>query len=144
MMPAKPAATVRRTLTVLPAPGRREATSAALADADARLKALADPTRLRILNLLASGELCVCDLVELLALPQPTVSRHLGTLRRAGLVLVTREWKLAHYRLAAGGDAVHRAILGCVDAARDAIPELAGERDVARERAQVRRGDPCE
>ena len=44
------------------------------------------------------GELCVCDLVDLLALPQPLVSRHLAYLRRTGLVEVTRESKFAHYR----------------------------------------------
>jgi len=58
--------------------------------------AFADPTRLRVLNLLGAGELCVCDIVEILDLPQPTVSRHLAALRDTGLVAVTREWKFAH------------------------------------------------
>jgi ArsR family transcriptional regulator len=111
---------------------------------DARLKALADPTRLRILNLLSAGELCVCDVVELLALPQPTISRHLGALRRAGLVSVTREWKFAHYRLAEASDALHTAMLQCVSAAESAVGALAAEHAAAVERARVRRGDPCE
>ncbi|HEX9779019.1 MAG TPA: metalloregulator ArsR/SmtB family transcription factor, partial [Geopsychrobacteraceae bacterium] len=49
-------------------------------------KALSDETRLRILALLQAGELCVCDLMAILDLPQSTVSRHLAYLRNAGLV----------------------------------------------------------
>ena len=49
-------------------------------------KALADDTRLRILALLQAGEICVCDIHGTLGLPQPTVSRHLAYLRKAGLV----------------------------------------------------------
>jgi len=53
----------------------------AVSDFETLFNGFADPTRLRILNLLAAGELCVCDLVELLDLPQPLVSRHLAYLR---------------------------------------------------------------
>jgi ArsR family transcriptional regulator len=53
---------------------------------DHMFRAFSDPIRLRILHLIADGELCVCDLVEILGLPQPTVSRHLSYLRKAGLV----------------------------------------------------------
>ena len=56
---------------------------------DALFRGFADPIRLRVLNVLAAGELCVCDIVEILDLPQPTVSRHLAYLRRCGLVEVT-------------------------------------------------------
>ncbi|MFA5516787.1 MAG: metalloregulator ArsR/SmtB family transcription factor, partial [Desulfuromonadales bacterium] len=49
-------------------------------------KAISDETRLRILAILTRGELCVCDLMAILDLPQSTVSRHLATLRHAGLV----------------------------------------------------------
>ena len=49
-----------------------------VADLDLLFKGFADPTRIRILSVLAAGELCVCDIVELLGLPQPTVSRHLA------------------------------------------------------------------
>lgn len=64
-------------------------------------KALADDTRLRLAVLLFRyGELCVCDLVEALQLPQPTVSRHLAQLRNAGLVTDRREGQWVHYRLA--------------------------------------------
>jgi ArsR family transcriptional regulator len=63
-------------------------------------KALADPTRLRILTLLVEGEVCVCEIHDTLRLPQPTVSRHLAYLRRTGLVEARRDATWMHYRLA--------------------------------------------
>ena len=66
------------------------------------LKALADPTRLRIVGLLAQRELCVCDLEQLLGVSQSMTSHHLGVLRRAGLLLQRREERDArwvYYRL---------------------------------------------
>lgn len=62
-------------------------------------KALADDTRLRILALLAAGEVCVCHIHGALDLPQPTVSRHLAYLRKAGLVAARRDGLWMHYRL---------------------------------------------
>ena len=62
-------------------------------------KALGDETRLRIVALLSHGELCVCHLEEALRLSQPTVSRHLGTLRAAGVVENRRERSWMYYRL---------------------------------------------
>lgn len=64
------------------------------------LKAAGEPTRLRILNLLRQGSICVCDLQAVLALPQPTVSRHLAALRHAGLVRDFREGTRVLYSLA--------------------------------------------
>ena len=63
--------------------------------------ALADPTRLRILSLLRDGEICVCHIHASLDVPQPTASRHLAYLRKAGLVEARREGVWMHYRLAA-------------------------------------------
>ncbi len=63
-------------------------------------KALSEPVRLRIVSLLTSGELCVCDLTEVLQLPQSTVSRHMSLLRLTGLVQDHRNGKWVHYRLA--------------------------------------------
>jgi ArsR family transcriptional regulator len=63
-------------------------------------KALADKTRLRLLNLMASGEVCVCFFVEVLGTNQPKISRHLAYLRRAGVVAARREGKWMHYRIA--------------------------------------------
>lgn len=62
-------------------------------------KALSDETRLRIIALLFKGELCVCDLMEVLQLPQSTVSRHLAYLRNAGWVLDRRQNKWMYYKL---------------------------------------------
>lgn len=66
----------------------------------AGFKALADPTRLRLLGLLLCGELCVCSLMAALDLPQSTVSRHLGVLRAGGWVAGRRSGKWMYYRLA--------------------------------------------
>jgi ArsR family transcriptional regulator len=63
-------------------------------------KALGDATRLRIMALLVEGrELCVCDIVAALGLPQSTVSRHLAALRNAGLVDDRRQGTWMHYRI---------------------------------------------
>ncbi|HTG88525.1 MAG TPA: metalloregulator ArsR/SmtB family transcription factor [Pyrinomonadaceae bacterium] len=62
-------------------------------------KALADPTRLRLIQLLGDREVCVCSFVEALQTNQPKVSRHLAYLRRAGLVVGRRDGKWTHYRL---------------------------------------------
>jgi ArsR family transcriptional regulator, arsenate/arsenite/antimonite-responsive transcriptional repressor len=67
---------------------------------DAFFEALSDPIRRRILSLLLiHDERCVCDLNAALDAPQPKVSRHLGVLREAGLVLTRREGVWMHYRL---------------------------------------------
>ena len=66
------------------------------------LKVLGDEHRLAIVALLARGELCVCHLMEILALPQSTVSHHVGILKRAGLVRDRRDERDArwtHYTL---------------------------------------------
>jgi ArsR family transcriptional regulator len=107
-------------------------------DLDALFRAFADPTRLRLLNVLAAGELCVCDLVELLGVPQPTVSRHLAVLRREGLVEVSRAWKFAHYRLAAPANDVHKNLVGCVRGCFAGVPTLDAERAAAARRVAER------
>jgi len=61
--------------------------------------AMADKTRLRLLNLLRDGEICVCFLVDVLGENQPKISRHLAYLRSAGIVEARREGKWIHYRL---------------------------------------------
>jgi ArsR family transcriptional regulator, arsenate/arsenite/antimonite-responsive transcriptional repressor len=66
----------------------------------ARFKALADPTRVAIVNRLAAAdEVCVCDLNTAFDLSQPTISHHLRILREAGLVDATRRGTWAYYRL---------------------------------------------
>ena len=63
--------------------------------------ALADRTRLRLLNLMNGREVCVCYFVEILGQSQPKISRHLAYLRRAGIVAARREGKWMHYRIVA-------------------------------------------
>lgn len=121
------------------APPRR----AAVSQLDSLFKGFADPVRLRILNQLAAGELCVCDLVDLLRLPQSTISRHLKYLHRAGLVEVSREWKFAHYRLAEPAHSVHQTLLNCVRTCFQGIPQLDRERAKAVARVRARASDPC-
>ncbi|MHB1311326.1 MAG: ArsR/SmtB family transcription factor [Gemmatimonadaceae bacterium] len=114
-----------RTLAALPiaAPG--------VSDLDTLFKGFADPIRIRILNLLAAGELCVCDIVRILGLPQPTVSRHLAYLRRMELVEATRIAKFAHYRLSAPAHDVHANLVACVRSCFVGIPSLDAERRAA-------------
>ena len=74
-------------------------------------RALADCTRLRLINLMADQEICVCYLVEVIDAPQPKISRHLAYLRRAGIVLARRDGKWMHYKLAVPADHHAAAIL---------------------------------
>jgi ArsR family transcriptional regulator len=77
-------------------------------------RALSHRTRLRILNLLRDGELCVCHIVAVLAIPQPTASRHLAYLRKAGLVVARKEGLWSHYRLAPTRSRSHEMLLECL------------------------------
>lgn len=99
------------------------ATDKQLAQMETVFKALADRTRLRILSLLTAGEICVCDIHGSLGLPQPTVSRHLAYLRKAGLVEGRKEGLWVHYQLAALPDPVLQSLL---DAVNHALGHLDG------------------
>src|SRR2546421_5967166 len=77
-------------------------------------RALGDITRLRILGLLLTGEVCVCHIHESLKIPQPRASRHLAYLRKAGLVDTRRDGLWIHYRMATLADPVLGAITGAV------------------------------
>jgi ArsR family transcriptional regulator len=68
-------------------------------DLELFFRALADRTRLRLINLIGDDEVCVCFLVEIIGVSQPKISRHLAYLRRAGIVGARREGKWMHYRL---------------------------------------------
>ncbi len=86
--------------------------------------ALADPTRLRLLNLMAGREVCVCYFVEILKLGQPKISRHLAYLRNAGIVNARREGKWMHYSIQRPHDAAANSILDVVLANLLANPEM--------------------
>lgn len=75
-------------------------------------KALSDETRIRIVALLTHGELCVCDLMEVMELPQSTVSRHLATLRQAGLIEDRRQGIWIYYWLVESFEPIYRELLG--------------------------------
>ena len=68
-------------------------------DLELFFSALADGTRLRLLNLMRSGEVCVCFFAETLGTNNPKISRHLAYLKRAGLVAARREGKWMHYKI---------------------------------------------
>jgi ArsR family transcriptional regulator len=91
--------------------------------------AFADPTRLRILNLLgAQKEICVCDLCAVLDEIQPKVSRHLAILRRAGLVAVRRSGRWKIYALADSPSPLQRTLLRCVRSCLADFEMLAADR----------------
>lgn len=92
-------------------------------------RALSDRTRLRILNLLQGGELCVCDLVDLLEVPQPTASRHLAYLRKVGLVLARKDGHWSYYRLVQTRRPFFEKLLDCLTACCDEFPQLARDKE---------------
>jgi ArsR family transcriptional regulator len=99
-----------------------------IADLENLFRALSDQTRLRILALLASGETCVCNIHGALGIPQPTASRHLAYLRKAGLVATRRAGLWVHYRLAQPPDPAAATVLkAAVDAVGRTRP-ISGDR----------------
>ncbi len=97
---------------------------------DRLFRALGDPTRLRILNLMAEQEVCVCYFTEVIGAPQPKISRHLAYLRQAGIVAARRQGKWMHYRLAAPSSPHVASILKTVLAALKQEKQL--QRDLQR------------
>jgi ArsR family transcriptional regulator len=81
---------------------------------DAMLRAVSDRTRMRILHMLRGGELCVCHIVDVLGVPQPTASRHLAYLRRARLVIARKEGLWSYYRLTRARTKFHEKLLDCL------------------------------
>jgi ArsR family transcriptional regulator len=86
-----------------------------MTDTSRIFKALADETRLRILTLLLSGELCVCEVTAALDLPQSTASRHLAYLRNAGWVLDRRQGIWMYYRLNDDGHPLRTELRGVIE-----------------------------
>lgn len=82
---------------------------------DALFRALGDPLRLRLMLLLREGEVCVCHLVNTLGESQPLVSKHLATLRRAGLVTSRKDGYWRHYSLAEPTSPAHAKLLALLD-----------------------------
>jgi ArsR family transcriptional regulator len=87
-----------------------------------QLKALSDPTRLRIIHLLAKDELCVCDLMEALRLPQSTISRHMSFLKHAKWATARRSGKWMYYRLALPENPLQQGVLKLLQAELPSLP----------------------
>jgi DNA-binding transcriptional ArsR family regulator len=102
-------------------------------DLEASLKAAADPTRLRILALLAAGPFCVCQIVAVLGASQPTVSRHLALLRRAALIDAERRGQWVWYRRAPASRRSPRgALLSWIDRSLASDPGVRRDRNALR------------
>ena len=91
-------------------------------------QALGDRTRVRLLNLMSDGEVCVCFFVEVLDEPQPKISRHLAYLRSAGLVSARREGKWANYAITPPAHPTVRAAFEAILAAMKEDRELQRDR----------------
>jgi ArsR family transcriptional regulator len=100
-------------------------------DKELFFRALADRTRLRLLNLLRTDEVCVCFFVEVLKTNQPKISRHLAYLRRAGIVGVRRQGQWMHYRIVEPADADAARVLN------DVMAWLATDREMERDRERL-------
>lgn len=100
-------------------------------DKELFFRALADRTRLRLLNLMGDDEVCVCFFVEILKTNQPKISRHLAYLRRAGIVGVRREGQWMHYRIAEPDNADAARVL------KDVMSWLANDQEMQRDRQRL-------
>ena len=116
-------------------------TRAASKSVSDKFAAFSDPTRLRILRLLRDGELCVGDLIEILDMPQSTISRHLAYLRRSVLVETRKSGLWMYYTLAPASSEFHRKLLDCLTACFADVPDL--KKDAARAKKLRRAGGCC-
>jgi ArsR family transcriptional regulator len=100
-------------------------------DMEALFSALADRTRLRLLNLIRNDEVCVCFFVEVLKTNQPKISRHLAYLRRAGVVSARREGKWMHYRISEPSEPHAARVM------REVMEWLAEDEEMQRDRERL-------
>jgi ArsR family transcriptional regulator len=100
-------------------------------DKEVFFKALADRTRLRLLNLMRGDEVCVCFFVEILKTNQPKISRHLAYMRRAGIVDSRRDGSWMHYRIVEPPDQDAARLL------REVLAWLANDREMQRDRERL-------
>ena len=107
---------------------------------DLVFRAFADRNRLRILHLLQGGEMCVGDIVDVLQVPQPRVSRHLAYLRKAGLVQSRKAGLWNYYSLAGARNAFHQELATCLCTCFCDAPEI--KTDAARAE-RVRKSGGC-
>ena len=100
-------------------------------DKESFFRALADRTRLRLLSLMGSDEVCVCFFVEILKIHQPKISRHLAYLRRAGMVAARRDGAWIHYRVVEPPDESAAKVL------RETMKWLANDPEMQRDRERL-------
>ena len=93
-------------------------------DMELFFRALADRTRLRLINLMSQGEICVCFFVEVIETNQPKISRHLAYLKRAGIVDARRDGKWMHYQITTPPDEHAAQVLREVQTWLRADPEM--------------------
>ncbi len=109
------------------------------------LAALTDPTRLRLVRLLLREELCVCELVDALRIPQYKVSRHLERLRDAGLVEVQRNGRWMYYSIGrrVGLEGFHQDLLKVIDVHLNGKPDVSKDDARLSRRLAMRRSGRC-
>jgi ArsR family transcriptional regulator, arsenate/arsenite/antimonite-responsive transcriptional repressor len=100
---------------------------------DLMFRAVSDRTRLRILCLLHDKELCVGDIVDILQVPQPRISRHLAHLRKARLVTVRKSGLWSFYSLTPAQTAFHRKLLSCLRNCFSEVPQIQADQARAAE-----------
>jgi ArsR family transcriptional regulator, arsenate/arsenite/antimonite-responsive transcriptional repressor len=100
-------------------------------DKELFFRALADRTRLRLLNLMGADEVCVCFFVEIIQTNQPKISRHLAYLRRAGIVGARRDGPWMHYRITEPTDSDATRVL------QDVLSWLANDSEMQRDRQRL-------
>ncbi len=107
---------------------------------DLMFRAFSDRNRLRILHLLQEKEMCVGDLVYILQVPQPRVSRHLAYLRKAGMVVGRKAGLWNYYSLAPSENEFHKNLLKCLGSCFGDVPEI--KADAARA-CKVKKAGGC-
>jgi len=108
-----------------------------LTDTNQLFRAFADETRMRILHILTVDELCVCQIIEILSLPQSKASRHLSYLKRAGLVKSRKEGLWMYYSLSTPKGKLQKDIMGCVKSCFKEVPVM--QKDLVKARSAIKK-----
>lgn len=111
------------------------------ANVDLMFRAFSDLTRLRILSLIQKRECCVGDIVEILQVPQPRISRHLAYLRKAHLVKVRKAGIWSYYSIAPAETTFQKKLLSCLGNCFSEVPQI--QADLARATEIKKTGGCC-
>ncbi|NCA91724.1 ArsR family transcriptional regulator [bacterium] len=103
-------------------------------------KALSDETRLRILSLILNGEMCVCEIEDCLGLTQSNASRHLTTLKNAGILLSSKQAQWQYYRLNEAFCNENRELMNYL---ADKLKSLSTYQSDSRQREKCKQVDLC-